>query len=202
MRSTLLLILGTVLAAFAEPTIYRVIPGDKHTEVTFTSDAPMETVVGQTRTVTGYVELDPSRPGAGARGEIHVDLASLDTGLKLRNRHMRENHLETDKYPEAVFTLTSLRVDELRPGVRTPATVRGEFSLHGVKRGIEPEVHLTLDNTEDEPTLHIEADFTVLLEDYEIDCPQFLLLKLSREQLVHVDIVARGGLASSALTTP
>ncbi|MBU0690452.1 YceI family protein [bacterium] len=195
------LLLFSALNALAESTMFKVIADSKDTYVEFVSDAPLERIVGKTRTATGFVELNPQSNGSGARAEIHVDLATLDTGVKLRDRHMRDNHLETDLYPEAVFSLTSLKLPEngLIANERTLVSVKGRMKLHGKEREITPEVYLTLSDTSGESALRIESNFVILLEDYEIDRPQFLLMKLSREQQIHVDILTKTSQASADL---
>ncbi len=157
--------------------------------VTFTSDAPLEQVVGKTHMVTGYVSLpDGTLPG---QAEIHLDLASLDTGLSFRNKHMRENHLETQIFPEAVFTLHSLIIPggTLSPGDRTAVKVSGELALHGVTREIAPETYLTLSGGGDE--LRIESSFSISLKEHHIKRPEFLVMKLADEQKIDVRLVAR-----------
>ena len=195
------LLLISALQATAEDAMFKVIADSKDTYVEFVSDAPLEKIVGKTRTATGFVELNPQANGDGARAEIHVDLATLDTGVKLRDRHMRDNHLETDLYPEAVFSLSSLKLPDggLTANERTLVTVKGKMKLHGKEREISPEVYLTLTDSMGEPALRIESNFVILLEDYEIERPQFLLMKLSREQQVHVDILAKPSQASAEL---
>lgn len=181
--------LAVVSTSMAQ-TVFKVASGHPDTKVQFTSQAPMETVVGTTHIVSGTVELDPSGTGEGAHGEIHADMASLKTGLDLRDKHMRQDHLETGKYPEAVFTLTSLALPEggLSDDQRTRVTVQGSFKLHGVEKNIEPETWLTLHRTASGSTLRIESNFTVSLPDYQIARPQFLVMRLSDEQRVHVDL--------------
>jgi polyisoprenoid-binding protein YceI len=182
--------------------VFKVVPGHADTKVQFTSEAPMETVTGTTHTATGFVEMDPSGTGEGARGEVHADLASLKTGIDLRDRHMRENHLETGKYPEAVFTLTSLTLPSggLPEGIRTRVAAQGTFKLHGIERTIEPETYFTLHNSATGSTLQIESNFTVRLPDYLIKRPQFLLMRLAEEQRVHVELHAVAGTGVAADT--
>ncbi|MBK9304990.1 MAG: YceI family protein [bacterium] len=57
---------------------------------------------------------------------MDVDLAALDTGIGLRNRHMRENHLETDRFPQAVFRGARI----LKPG-RPPLFGRRQRGRRG-----------------------------------------------------------------------
>ena len=195
-----LALLAALNTSFAQ-MMFKVVPGHPDTKVQFTSEAPMETVAGTTHTATGFVELDPSGTGEGARGEVHADLASLKTGIDWRDRHMRENHLETGKYPEAVFTLTSLTLPSggLVAGQWTRINVQGTFKLHGVEKIIKPETYLTLLNAAAGSTLHIDSDFTVKLTDYQINRPQFLLMRLAEELRVHVELhmVAGAGVAAN-----
>ena len=41
----------------------------------------------------------------GSVVKFTVPLASLETGIGLRDRHMREKYLQVDKYPDAVLEL-------------------------------------------------------------------------------------------------
>lgn len=169
--------------------MFTIVQGNVENLVTFTSDAPLEQVVGKTHMVTGYVSL-PDGTSSG-QAEIHLDLASLDTGLSLRNKHMRENHLETRIFPEAVFTLNTLFIPtgSLQPGERTAVKVSGALALHGVTREIAPETHLTLSSGGDE--LRIESSFSISLKDHQIKRPEFLVMKLADEQKIEVKLVAR-----------
>ena len=45
-----------------------------------------------------------------------MDLRTLDTGIGLRNRHLRENYLEVDKAPGfETATLSEIHLDGLDP---------------------------------------------------------------------------------------
>jgi polyisoprenoid-binding protein YceI len=187
----LLLLLALTLSVQAAPLMLKIVPGRSHNNIEFRSEAATETVIGKTHQVTGFVELDPASDTIPARGEIRVDLASLKTGIDLRDRHMRENHLETNRYPEAVFTLTSLALASgaLAEGVRTAVQLKGTLKLHGVEHEITPETFLTYTGGSS-PSLHIESRFTVKLPDYNIKRPQFLVLRLAEEQKIEVNLVA------------
>lgn len=192
---TILIFSLSLLAALniaSAQTMFKVVPGHVDTKVQFTSKAATETVVGTTHTATGFIEFDPLSTAEEARGEIHVDLASIKTGIELRDRHMRENHLETSKYPEAVFNVTSLTLPSggLKDGERTRVTVQGTFSLHGVEHSIEPETYMTFRNNSSGSAISIESSFPVKLADYKVKRPQFLFLRLAEVQRMHVELHA------------
>jgi polyisoprenoid-binding protein YceI len=178
--------------ADARTSFYEVQAG-KGTVVVFKSRAPMEKFEGKTSRVSGWLEVDPDDLTAPFRLEVTVDLASFDTGMSKRNEHMRDNHLETDKYPTAVFT-----GGELAPGSATvipvggSATVQliGILDLHGVAR------EMTCTTTVERPdsgTLLVEARFDVLLPDHRIERPKFLVLKLAEDQKVTVRLFLKKG---------
>ena len=113
----------------------------------------------------------------------------MDTGLSLRNKHMRENHIPPDNCPDAAFQLTTLTVPagQLKDGERTAVQVTGTLSLHGQSKLISPVTWMTRQADE----LTIESDFTITLSEFNITRPEFLVLKLSDEQQISVKLVGR-----------
>jgi polyisoprenoid-binding protein YceI len=184
--TTMLLML--VLAATAAAATWTVGEGS---EVVFTSKAPMESFDGKTKEVSGHITCDADDLSGPIELKIEVDLASLDTGIGMRNTHMRERHLETDEFPLAVFTGESIvgtSAAALATGQAVHLTIRGVFDLHGVSqpRDIEADVTLAADGS-----LAIAAEFMVSLEAHAIDRPKFLVMKLADEQQVRVSLLAR-----------
>lgn len=177
-------------AVSASPVRFEVNPGGEGTEVVFASKAPMESFEGKTDQVQGSIVLDPAALGDSIVVVVEVDLASLDTGLALRNQHMRENHLETETYPKATFRGGHLEgfPAALSLGETLKGKARGSFDLHGVVRPMEADVSLTLRS---DGALAVHAEFEVVLADYEIDRPKFLMLKLDEKQHVTVDLIAQ-----------
>jgi len=173
------------LAALA--TRYTVVPGEG-TQVTFTSRAPMEKFDGRSGAVSGRLTVDPGRLAGETDLEVTVDLASFDTGLAKRNRHMRENHLETHRFPEARFsggTITGAR-GQLVAGQQAVFTLTGILDLHGVKQRVTCEVTA---RDLGEGRLQVETRFPVRLSDHAIKRPKFLVMKLADEQQVHVRLL-------------
>jgi len=164
--------------------------GDSH--VVFESKAPMETFEGRTNRVSGSID-----PAADAEGvialRVAVDMASLDTGISLRDRHMRENHLHTDEHPEATFdgaTVIEGDAAALSGDGDHDVTLEGDFTLHGVTRTIQVPVRISRTSVDGEPRIHLTCEFQVTLPDYEIPRPRMLMLKLNETQKIHVDLWA------------
>jgi polyisoprenoid-binding protein YceI len=166
-------------------------PGGEN-KVVFVSKAANESFEGKTNRLGGTIDVDPTKVGDSAAVHFEVDLASLDTGIAMRNRHMRENHLETAKYPKAIFdgiTVRGPRDAALTAGQPVPLDVEGTFTLHGVSRRIRITVQATY-QPNDGGRISFQTRFPVLLADYAISRPQFLFLKLAEAQEVRVSGVA------------
>jgi polyisoprenoid-binding protein YceI len=179
-------------AGLSPATDFMVRPG-KDTNVVFTSNATVETFDGKTHNMTGTLSLEPGTVGDSITVHLEVDLASLDTGKSLRNKHMREDHLETAKFPKAVFdgaTVLSPAGAKLEAGKGVAFQLEGTFALHGVSRRLRCDATATFTPQGKGGAIAFSAAFPVTLSDYAIKRPEFLFLKLAETQQVRVSAVA------------
>ena len=190
----LLLVMGALAlgAGVARAADFVVKPGGE-SKVVFVSKATVESFEGKTKQLEGHLVLDPANLGDTVSVHLEVDLASLDTGIAKRNKHMRENHLETAKYPKAVFDGISVHGPagaKLEPGKPAALDVEGTFSLHGVSRRLRIQADVSYDPKPGGARIMFHTVFPVGLADYAISRPEFLFLKLADMQQVRVDGVA------------
>lgn len=136
---TATLFVGAVAIAAAQVKTYTVSPtsaGKATQAFTFTSNTDVENIVGQTANVDGTIRFDAAKRTGG--GRLAIDLASVDTGIPLRNEHLRApNWIDTGKFPKAVFEATSVKHksgDEY--------TVTGKLTFHGVTKPLTTVVTL------------------------------------------------------------
>jgi polyisoprenoid-binding protein YceI len=115
--------------------------------------------------------------------DFYIDLNTLDTGIGLRDKHMRDNYLETEKYPFAEFTGKISPIPALNIGAKSPVTAVGKFKIHGVEREIEVKGTLTK-NAKGE--IELEAGFEVLLSDYKIPLPKLVFYELAEKQEISI----------------
>ena len=144
----------------------------------FTSTAPLLEFKGTSSHLNGLIKLDENLV------DFYLDLNTLDTGIDLRNRHMRESYLETAKFPFAEFTgkiVTQIDLDRNEPQI---AVVNGIFKLHGVQKQITVEGTITPNQ---DGTINIKAKWEVLLEDYNIERPRVVFYELSDIQTISID---------------
>jgi polyisoprenoid-binding protein YceI len=138
-----------------------------------TTDFPMPTARAATMQRVGRLVAD---------GEL-----TLDTGIDLRNNHMKDSYLETETHRFAEFT--GELEPEFDPSIKTEqqASVTGTFQIHGVEREIN--VQGTIKPVES--GLQLDAGWTVLLEDYNIDKPKVVFYELASEQEINISILLK-----------
>lgn len=150
--------------------------------VKFISDAPVEDFEGVTNTIDGYLFFEGDDLIKDSNLHFEVDLRKVDTGIGLRNRHMRENYLHTDKYPYAVY---EGKIIKANPGNNNKFDVEvdGKMSIHGVSKPLKLKGVLTRKGK----TIHIKSSFEIKLTDYNIEVPKFMFLKISEVMKLIVD---------------
>ena len=158
--------------------------------VKFISRAPLEEFEGVTHHIDGYIYWEGdsvfSQPN-----ELYfeVDLRTIDTGIGLRNRHMRENYLETDRWPYAIFQGKVTVVNRLDTSVVAyRATVSGTLSIHGVDRTVRVEGLVLFPETD---RMRIQVRFQVKLTDYRIKIPRIMFFKLNEIIQLELDFFLR-----------
>jgi polyisoprenoid-binding protein YceI len=190
MPALLVAAMGTVSAGAVRAADFTVRPGNDN-RVVFVSNATMETFEGKTNRMEGHLTVNPAAIGDSIVVHLEVDLASLDTGIAKRNQHMKSEHLETDKYPKAVFDGASVHGPadaKLEPGKPVTFDVEGTFTLHGVSRRLRIQIEAAYSPAGGR--IAFRTTFPVGLSDYNISRPQFLFLKLAETQQVKVSGVA------------
>jgi polyisoprenoid-binding protein YceI len=120
-------------------------------------------------------------------GTLAVDLRALDTGIGLRNQHLREKYLEVDK-GQGFDTATLSEIDLKGFTVDAPqgkGSFTGLLTLHGASKPVSGVV----DVHEMGVTLRVKASFPVLLSDYGIRKPRYLGVGVKDTVQVEVNFV-------------
>ncbi|MBU0690964.1 YceI family protein [bacterium] len=182
------------VAGLPEPLVFSTIEGDSRNMAMFESNAPLERIIGRTHDLQATLAIDPSDLSSKISGTFTVDLSTLDTGLQLRNQHMRENHLETDKYPEAVFKITEVQtigITSLTPEKPVLIAVTGELTLHGVTKTYTVPGEITYWTVGEEKMLSGRAKWKINLQDHEVNRPRYLFMKLAETQVASISFVMK-----------
>lgn len=115
---------------------------------------------------------------------VTMDLSNLDTGIPLRNKHLRDNYLQVSKYPKAVFTLKSAdNLTEQLAGkmLENQSNFQGEMELHGQKKTIT-------DGKYNIKNGRLFATFTFYFPDFGMEQPNIMGMEIVERVRVTVEM--------------
>jgi len=171
MKAILVILFVSLSFLFSQE--YHVSKADKN-EVKFISDAPLEDFEGVTDKIDGYLYFENGDFTVNSQLYFEIDLKSLDTGIGLRNRHMRDNYLHTDKYPSTHFKGKIVKAEKTADN-QFNVTSEGVIFIHGIERPLTVNGKLT---TMDD-RIQIQCQFEVKLSDFNIPIPQLMFMKIN-----------------------
>ena len=149
----------------------------KNGKIVFFSEAPIEDISAINNNVSGVYDSNT--------GEIVFQLKIKDFIFpkKLMQEHFNENYLESDIYPTSVF---QGKVVDLSTYIKknSNARVSGSLKIHGVTN----QIIVDGDLIRKEDVVTIKADFSIKLEDYNIDIPKIVIYNIAETIDVNVDI--------------
>ncbi|MBX7114162.1 MAG: c-type cytochrome [Myxococcaceae bacterium] len=165
---------------------YRVAPGP-HGSIRFTVEGPIDDVKGESRSVEGHLDLDPAA-WANGHGVVGLPLDTVRTGIPARDADMREEFLQTSRFPFALLTIDKIErpsATAIAKGQGAEGEAVGTFELHGVRRAVRFTARARLDA---DGTLWVSGKFAVPFADYNIQRPQRLFFKLGDVADVFFDV--------------
>ena len=106
----------------------------------------------------------------GTTLKITVPLATLQTGIGLRDKHMREKYLQVDKYPDAVLEVAWSSVKLPGDGQTGEGTAPGKMTIHGKTKDVQAKYRIVRTGNQYQVTGNVPLN----LKDYDIDVPSYL----------------------------
>jgi len=171
----------------AEGRVYTISSGAPNA-VVFNVEDSVDPFDGKTANATGTITADPAAPSQ-AQVDVSIDLASLDTGVALRNQHMREKYLQTAKFPAVTFKSVSVSAPaSIAPNQPADITVTGDFTLHGVTKRMTIPVKVTLLA---DGRIHAISRFSVKLPDFGIVVPHNVFVTVDDAVGIRLDLFAK-----------
>jgi len=156
------------------------------TKIEFTLGSTLHTVEGTFKLKSGAIRYDPST--GKMSGLIVVDATSGESGNGGRDRKMHREILESNKYPEIIFTPTQVK-STFNPKSPSKLEVSGQFSLHGQ----DHDVTLPIDIQPSGRQLQMATHITIPYIKWGLKNPSTFILRASDK--VEIDIHAGGQLA-------
>uniref|UniRef100_A0A832DFX4 YceI family protein n=1 Tax=Ignavibacterium album TaxID=591197 RepID=A0A832DFX4_9BACT len=164
-------------------------------QASFFSTTPLEDIRGLSNDVKGTASFNVSDIKT-LKGKISVSVASLKTGIDLRDEHLRsENWLDAEKYPEITFTIKRVTDVKQLADNKLELKVVGDFTLKGVTKEMTANATLTyLDESEQTKSrapgdlLGVQATFKVKLSEFGVK-NKIVGQKVAEEVEVSVNMV-------------
>ena len=140
--------------------------------ISFFSDAPMEDIRAINNKVSAVYDNTTKQI------VFQLDIKEFIFPNPLMQEHFNENYLESDIYPKSIF------IGKVISQALKKTIVEGDLSMHGKTNKINVEGIMRQVNK----TVDISAEFTLKLEDYNIDIPRIVMYKIAEEIEVKLDI--------------
>ena len=148
--------------------------------VAFTSDAPIESIVGTSTNVSGDITVDTGSVSGSSATDIKVAVNSLKTGNDTRDEHLQgEQWFDAKGHPDILFKLESVEADDGRlwPGRTIDAKVKGTLTIKGISQPVETTASVAYykwnpklaDFGVKTNLLRLKADFNVKLSDFKME---------------------------------
>src|ERR1700726_5261827 len=101
-----------------------------HSSVTFPIRHMMSKVRGQMKVKEGWIEVDDDKLST-AKVDVVLDAASIDTGVEMRDNHLRsaDGHFDVANYP--TITFKSKRIEGTDPSNFKGI---GDLTIHGITK--------------------------------------------------------------------
>jgi polyisoprenoid-binding protein YceI len=181
-----LLLLTLAVPGPGAASSWRVVTGDVRISVPLKPGGAFE---ARSSAIGGELRASGSRPVA-LKGRVALDLTTIETGIDLRNRHLREKYLEVAKgsgFDKAVLSEVRVAAAESE-AFRGRSAFTATLLLHGVTHEVGGECQVK----DTAAGVAVEASFPLTLIDFGIEPPEYLGVGVGNKLLVKVALVARG----------
>ncbi|MBK7213990.1 MAG: YceI family protein [Bacteroidales bacterium] len=147
--------------------------------VKFQSDAPLEVISAESTQLQG--QLDP-----GKRSFSFVIPSTSFKGFNspLQQVHFYENYIEAQKYPESRFNGKIIEQIDFTADGEYTIRAKGMLFIHGVEQERILKVKLKMKNG----VLTATSDFSVMLQEHNINIPRVVYQKIAEEIFVKVNL--------------
>lgn len=157
----------------------------------FNRDVRFVTALGTTSAINGNLVVDLTGPvPVIVDGQFTVDISTLTSDSSRRDNAIREDWLESNTYPEAIFVAREVAAfpDSYVPGEPVEFQLVGDLTI----REITNEVTWDVVAQHDGPTLTATATSFIFMTDYGFEPPTvFGILEVTDGVTVTVDLTAQ-----------
>lgn len=140
-------------------------------------------IKGEGQEVDGGLELDQT--GSTYSGEVKLDLKGLKTGIKLRDRHLKENYLKVNEDGKQ-YAVLKVKKLKLPNNMKGKANFTAQLLLNKVERPVEVKAQFK----PYKGAFKVKAQFEVKITDFKIEVPSYKGVTVAEKVEVTADLVA------------
>ncbi|HTL12937.1 MAG TPA: YceI family protein [Bdellovibrionota bacterium] len=122
-------------------------------------------IKGEGQSLNGSATADVKGDQAKIGGTFTVDLKGLKTGIGMRDHHMQEKYLESEKFPQA-----TLKLAPFSGKLGSEQEFKGDLTLKGVTKPVTGKATVTQSKAGE---FEVKATFPIKLTDYPVGVPTF-----------------------------
>lgn len=120
---------------------------------------------------------------------VVVGLKDLETGIDLRDKHMRDKYLEVEKFPEATLAIAHDEIKWPDDGKSGEGSGKGTFSVHGKSKEISFKYKITNSGG----TFAIEGEAPVNFKEHDVNVPSYMGITVKPDITVFAKFNAKKG---------
>ncbi len=148
-----------------------------HGEVEFYTETVMSDIEAVTK--TAVVKLDIQT----GNFEATVNIQSFEFEYDVMQKHFNENHMESDKFPQATFKGKIVQnISNITDEMEVDAI--GKMTIHGVSNEIKVKVNIS----EKEGYTVVQCKIPVVFKDYKVEEPSILSKSVAKDVLINVSV--------------
>jgi polyisoprenoid-binding protein YceI len=150
-------------------------------KINFFSKSPLENIEGHNKQVNAALDI--------TTGDFvfKVLMKSFEFEKALMQEHFNENYIESDKYPNSIFSGKVVNLSEIdftKEG-KYNAVVEGNLTIHGVTKHIKESGVFEVKDGKIRGT----SQFDILVEDFQISIPNAVINNVAKSIQVTVDVL-------------
>jgi polyisoprenoid-binding protein YceI len=133
---------------------------------------------GSASPVVGKVILTPKI----AKGNFELDLASLKSGIELRDDHMKNKYLDVKKYPKAELEISSIEMSEDLTQSKEVKIEDKKFTGALTMRGKKVPVEgvFSVNRSANDSLAKLNAKFEIDIVNFDVEIPSYLGVKVAK----------------------
>jgi polyisoprenoid-binding protein YceI len=174
MKNTIIMLVALIgLSISASAQIYQTASG----KISFFSKTPVEDIDAKSNTTVVLLNTNNNEV------VFKVQNTAFKFPNKLMEEHFNEKYMESEKYPNSIFSGKINETIDFTKDGSYDVTVTGKLNIHGVEqlRTFNGKVVVQAQS------IQLVSDFKVKVADHKIDIPKLVVAKIAEVIDVHVD---------------